>query len=775
MKLRTYFFLFLFLFGMAPLVTAVVINIPFVMHQLEGFYQKAHVQNLRSDFRDLDHHITSRQEVARILARLMESDVVPPGWEGQGVAWAISRYTEWVWLILRDKPDIFQVIYLDVNGTPRFWLERDPENMLWRATPDTPDIPPLELREEAMSMESGAVLVSPVMLHVRTSLEDSRRLMTMHLFSPVVQTDSSGISPGGMLVLNMDVGNMARGYENTLWVNSNGSYITDARPKSGTGSAFNDFPGLENLFSESKLALWKGSDSQMIWVPLFKTDKLGKVWVGREVDPSPVAAFRKALTPRVLSIILVLIIMVFLVARWYAKRISGYGNELTEGIRRLLKNEACVEFDWAGPQELHQLGDNLNDLARSYAGNVQELREHASKLEDSNRYKSEFLANVSHELRTPLNSILLLSKLLNDPESELTPKQAEKTKVIHEAGVDLRSLIDNILDLSRIEAQEMKFNLRQFEISKLINEVIGLMRPQFDAKGLGLSFEQEGDAPEIMISDREKLGQILKNFLSNALKFTKSGGVIIRLHRNDRDDATVRPVAISVIDSGIGIPVHKLSVVFGAFQQVDGSTSRKYGGTGLGLSISKNLAELLGGRIVLWSRESDGSVFTVLLPQELDRAGSVVQYIEQPRQEDEHGNQGLADTAAEPIFEPCCVLIMDSDIQSLLMLTPLLERWGLQVMAAGDADEAIDTLNDVGACGLVLMDPMVLGNQGYGTINRIRGIKQLQELPVIAMMSEQSEEEYQSAEDSGVSDFIAKPILAEELQQLLIRYLKTTL
>ena len=775
MKLRTYFFLFLFLFGMAPLVTAVVINLPFVMHKLELFYHKAHVQNLRSDFRDLDHHITSHQEVARILARLMESDVVPPGWEGQGVAWAISRYTEWVWLILRDKQDIFQVIYLDVNGTPRFWLERDPENMLWRATADTPDVPPLELREEAMSMESGAVLVSPVMLNLRTSLDDSRRLMTMHLFSPVVQTDASGIAPGGMLVLNMDVGNMARSYKNTLWVNSSGSYITNARPKSGTSSAFRDFPGLKKIFSESKLALWKGSDSQMIWVPLFKTDKSGKVWVGREVGPSPVAAFRNALTLRVLSIIFVLIIIVFLVARWYAKRISGFGNELTDGIGRLLKNEDSVAFDWGGPQELHQLGHDLNHLAKLYAGNVQELRQHASKLEESNRYKSEFLANVSHELRTPLNSILLLSKLLSDSESDLTSKQAEKARVIHEAGVDLRSLIDNILDLSRIEAQEMKFNLRQFEIPKLINEVIGLMQPQFDAKGLGLSFEQEGDAPEIMISDREKLGQILKNFLSNALKFTKNGGVIIRLHRNDKDDATVRPVAISVIDSGIGIPVHKLSVVFGAFQQVDGSTSRKYGGTGLGLSISKNLAELLGGRIVLWSKESDGSVFTVLLPRELDRAGSMVEYIEQPPQDGGLGNQGLVDSAGGPIFEPCCILIMDSDIQNLLMLTPLLERWGLQVMAAGDAEEAIDTLNDEGACGLVLMDTEMLGVQGYGTINRIRGMNQQQELPVIAMMSGQSEEKHHSAEDSGVNDFIAKPIQAAELQQILIRYLKTTL
>jgi signal transduction histidine kinase/CheY-like chemotaxis protein len=775
MKLRTHFFLFLFLFGMAPLVTAVLINLSFVMDRLELFYQKAHVQNLRSDFHDLDNHLASRQEVARILARLMESDIVPQGMGRRGVGWALSRYKEWVWLILRDKPDIFQVVYLDASGEPRFWLERDSENMAWIATPDTPDIPPVELWGEASSMESGSVQLSPIRMHVRTSMGDSRRLMTMHMFSPVVRLDAGGAAPAGMLVLNMDVGNMASGTKDTLWVDSNGSYISRALSQSKAGSAFKDYPGLKRIFSESSLALWKGNGSQMIWMPLFETDKAGQVWVGREVDPSPVAAFRNALTLRVVSIICVLIVIVFLVARWYARRIDGYGHELTDGIGRLLKNEDSVEFDWGGPQELHQLGCDLNHLAEAYAGNVKELRQHAAKLEESNRYKSEFLANVSHELKTPLNSILLLSKLLNEPDSGLSQKQAEKARVIHEAGVDLRSLIDNILDLSRIEAQEMKFNLRQFEIPRLINEVIGLMQPQFDAKGLCLSFEQEEDAPEIMISDREKLGQVLKNFLSNSLKFTRHGGVIIRLHRNDREDATVRPVAISVIDSGIGIPVHKLSVVFGAFQQVDGSTSRKYGGTGLGLSISKNLAELVGGRIVLWSKEGEGSVFTVLLPQEMDRAGSAVEYIEVLHQDSEPGNQELAESAGGPLFESDCVLIMDNDIQNLLMLTPLLERWGLQVLAAGDAEEAMETLNDVSECALVLMDPIMLGIQGYGTINRMRGIKELQELPIIAMISGQSQGVIRDARDSGVNDFITKPIQAAELQQVLIRYLNTTL
>ncbi len=774
MKIRSHFFLFLFLFGMAPLLTAVVINLPFVMDKLELFYRESHVQNLRSDFRDLDYHLVSRQEVVRVFAKLMQSDSqVDTNNEIETVGQDKTHYASWVRQILQDKLDIFQVIYLGNDNTVRFWLEREPGSAKWRTSEHSPEIPPDELRKAAMHMVSGSVLVSPIMLHARTSPSDSRRLMTLHMVSPVMAKRGGQQLPDGMVVLNIDVGDMAKSYKDTLWVNSNGSYISHATTETNARSAFKDFPGLSRVFAESKLSLWEGNGEQVIWVPLFETDKSGSVWVGRKVDPSPVSGFKTALTLRVLSIIFILIIVVLLVARWYSKRISGFGHELTDGIGRLLKNEDSVEFDWDGPQELHQLGRNLNRLAKIYASNVQELREHASKLEDSNRYKSEFLANVSHELRTPLNSILLLSKILSDPESDLSLKQAERARVIHEAAVDLRSLIDNILDISRIEAQEVNFNLSQFRISGLIDELIDLMQPQFYERGLELEFEQDADAPEIIISDRDKLGQVLKNFLSNALKFTQEGSIVIRLHKNERDDLDIRPVAISVTDSGIGIPVHKLSLVFGAFKQVDGSTSRRFGGTGLGLSISRNLAELMGGRIVLWSKEGEGSIFTVLLPQELERPGIVAEYIGEQHAAAKQADADEFDTIVRK-FEPVCVLIMDSEIQNLLTLTPMLESWGLRVMAAVDADEAMDTLNDARACGLVLMDLMMLGIHGYGTINRIRGERDLRKLPIIAMMSEQSEEHRQEAINSGVDGFIAKPVKAAELQEMLARYLKTT-
>ncbi|MEJ2530028.1 MAG: ATP-binding protein [Gammaproteobacteria bacterium] len=733
MKLRTYFFLFLFLFGMAPLLTAVVINLPFLMERLEQFYHKSHVQNLRADFRDLDLHLDSCQEATRILARLMEPGTGSGGGK-QPDARDKDDYAALVRKVLQDKLDITRVVTVDRDYNVKFWMERDP-NGGWTSSKLRPDILPYALNKEMMQMEPEAVLVSPVLLRNSNSLVDSTQRMTMYMLSPLMVTRGSQRVQDGVIVLSIDIRAMARMYKDTIWASSSGSYISPPLHAGNTGSAFDDFPGLERIFAGSKMALWDGGASQVIWTPLLETDKSDFIWAGREVEPSPVSSVRSALILRLLSTIIVVIIIVVLMARWYARRVSGFGHDLTDGITRLLKNEDTVVFEWDGPQELHQLGRYLNRLAKVFTGNVQELREHACELEETNRYKSEFLANVSHELRTPLNSILLLSKMLSDPESGLSPKQAEKAKVIYEAGVGLRTLIDDILDISRIEAQEVNFNLSQFSIPGLVDELIELMRPQFDETGLDLAFEQDGDATQIITSDRDKLAQVLRNFLSNAVKFTEKGGVVIRLHRNDRSDAATRPIAISVEDSGIGIPVHKLSVIFGAFKQVDGSTSRRFGGTGLGLTISRDLAELMGGRIVLWSKEGEGSIFTVLLPLEFDPLGTESEYVEEqpvePAAVDQSVDQPVEPLLADRIFASGCILIMDPEIDNLLTLTPLLEAWGLQV------------------------------------------VEDLKELPIIAMMSEQSEQHYREAMEAGVNGVIAKPVKAAELQEILVHYLKT--
>jgi HAMP domain-containing protein/signal transduction histidine kinase len=261
----------------------------------------------------------------------------------------------------------------------------------------------------------------------------------------------------------------------------------------------------------------------------------------------------------------------------------------------------------------------------------QVLEERAEQLAVSMRYKSEFLANMSHELRTPLNSLLILAKLLADnADSNLTPKQVEFAETIHGAGSDLLQLINDILDLSKVEAGKMDVSPTRIALVQLVDYVEATFRPLTAEKGLDFSVRVSPELPATLHTDEQRLLQVLRNLLSNAVKFTDSGAVelVIRpagaevpvaireqlLEAGSLRDADADLIAFSVADTGIGIAASKMRVIFEAFKQADGTTSRKYGGTGLGLSISREIARLLGGEIHAQSEPGRGSTFTLYLP-----------------------------------------------------------------------------------------------------------------------------------------------------------------
>lgn len=261
----------------------------------------------------------------------------------------------------------------------------------------------------------------------------------------------------------------------------------------------------------------------------------------------------------------------------------------------------------------------------------QVLEERAEQLAVSMRYKSEFLANMSHELRTPLNSLLILAKLLADnAEGNLSPKQVEFAETIHGAGSDLLQLINDILDLSKVEAGKMDVSPTRIALVQLVDYVEATFRPLTAEKGLDFSVRVSPELPATLHTDEQRLLQVLRNLLSNAVKFTDSGAVelVIRpagadvpnairehlLEAGSLRDADADLIAFSVTDTGIGIASSKMLVIFEAFKQADGTTSRKYGGTGLGLSISREIARLLGGEIHAASEPGRGSTFTLYLP-----------------------------------------------------------------------------------------------------------------------------------------------------------------
>ncbi|MEW1632991.1 HAMP domain-containing protein [Streptomyces sp. NPDC093801] len=251
----------------------------------------------------------------------------------------------------------------------------------------------------------------------------------------------------------------------------------------------------------------------------------------------------------------------------------------------------------------------------------QELEDRAQQLSLASTYKSEFLANMSHELRTPLNSLLILAQLLaQNPSRNLTPKQVEYAGIIHSAGSDLLQLINDILDLSKVEAGKMDIHPERVDLHQLLDYVEATFRPMTTQKSLDFTVTTAPDAPADLLTDDSRLRQILRNLLSNAVKFTERGGVELRIER--ASDAEVPAgllhrgsmMAFRVRDTGIGIPEQQLESVFGAFQQADGTTSRKYGGTGLGLSITREIAQLLGGAVTAESTPGQGSTFTLHLP-----------------------------------------------------------------------------------------------------------------------------------------------------------------
>ena len=292
-------------------------------------------------------------------------------------------------------------------------------------------------------------------------------------------------------------------------------------------------------------------------------------------------------------------------------------EELEQQSRTLQASQARLENQQV---ELEQINANLEEQTQALEKQRDNLARAQADLQRASAYKSEFLANMSHELRTPLNSTLILAKLLGENrDGNLNPEQIKFAETIYSAGNDLLTLINDILDLSKIEAGKLDVRPEEIALPRLRDELADVFRPVARDKGIELTATIEADVPATMVTDPTRLQQVLKNLLSNALKFTERGGVELRVRR-----VAGGRIAFDVKDTGIGIPRDQHEVIFEAFRQADGTTNRKYGGTGLGLSISRDLARLLGGELTLDSAPGRGSTFTLVLPERL-RASDVTE------------------------------------------------------------------------------------------------------------------------------------------------------
>ncbi|MCB5164237.1 HAMP domain-containing protein [Streptomyces bambusae] len=455
--------------------------------------------------------------------------------------------------------------------------------------------------------------------------------------------------------------------------------------------------------------------------------------------------------------------------------LSARSGELQARQGELQRSNAELE------EKAAQLADRNRDIERKNLEIEQARRElevRAQQLSRTSLYKSEFLANMSHELRTPLNSLLILAQLLaQNPDGNLTEKQVDYAEVIHSAGSDLLQLINDILDLSKVEAGKMDVEVAPFPLRQLVEYCDATFQPVAAARALEFRIHTGPGLPEELHTDQARLRQVLRNLIANALKFTEQGHVELRVERAGPEevptglDDTGGVLAFRVSDTGIGIAADRLDSVFAAFQQGEGSTSRHYGGTGLGLSISREVAGLLGGEIGTESVPGEGSVFTLYLP--VRRAGPAT-----PAAHPAGAATGSGTPAADPADGPAAglagrtVLVVDDDPRNVFALTEILRAEGVRVLRAEDGRSGLEVLAAHGEVDLVLMDVMMAGMDGYATTEAIRRMPAHAHVPIVVVTAQAMPGDRDKALAAGADDHVTKPVDAADLAARLRTWLR---
>lgn len=448
-------------------------------------------------------------------------------------------------------------------------------------------------------------------------------------------------------------------------------------------------------------------------------------------------------------------------------------EELEQQSRILQESQARMELQQT---ELEQTNANLESQADQLLRVQDALTEKARQLSQASQFKSEFLANMSHELRTPLNSTLILAKLLSDnKQGNLSAEQIKYAQTIYSAGSDLLTLINDILDLSKIEAGQATVEVEQVAVAPMLQRLLEPLRPMALDKGLALELDIDPAVPASLHTDAQRLGQVLKNLLSNALKFTQRGTVALRVSRVARDR-----VAFAVQDTGIGVPADQQELIFEAFRQADGSTHRKFGGTGLGLSISRDLATLLGGSLSVTSTPGQGSVFTLEVPVRLEEAPSmpgaqsgaapatpfmlpktapVV-----PRRDAPAAPAPKAAALSGPEPERS-ILVIEDDERFAGILSDLAREMGFGCFVAHTATDGLELATRERPNAIVL-DINLPDFSGLGVLDQLKRNPQTRHIPVhVVSVADYARE----AMGRGAAGYALKPVKREELVHALQR------
>jgi signal transduction histidine kinase len=380
-----------------------------------------------------------------------------------------------------------------------------------------------------------------------------------------------------------------------------------------------------------------------------------------------------------------------------------------------------------------------------------ELHDAIKAAEAASKAKSEFLANTSHEIRTPLNAITgfsnILLKLLNQKKVDESFEQY--LNIIIKSGENLTEVINNVLDLSKIESGKMEIQRETFDLEVVIKSLVAIYKHQAFEKGIELEYRFDKNLKGLIISDRLKINQILTNLIGNAIKFTEKGIIHIDTQKQENN------ILFTVKDSGVGIPENQVDIIFNSFEQADNSLTRSYGGSGLGLTITKRMTELLGGKIWLDTEEGKGSIFYFNIP--LEKVAAL---------ENQH-----SEVSSISFDKKNKVLLVDDNEENLLLVQILLQEFGLKPILARNGLEAIEKVKEFSP-DLILMDIQMPEMDGLQATKQLRKSDDFKNKPIVGLSAHALKEHEEEAFKVGMNDYLTKPLDSRKLEEILIKYLK---
>ncbi|MCF6777027.1 response regulator [Thiotrichales bacterium 19X7-9] len=440
-------------------------------------------------------------------------------------------------------------------------------------------------------------------------------------------------------------------------------------------------------------------------------------------------------------------------------------------------------------EELEEKTERLEQQKKELENAQDDLEQRAQDLALSSKYKSEFLANMSHELRTPLNSLLILSKKLSENrDGNLTEKQVKSASIIHKGGHDLLTLINDILDLSKVEAGKLQVEISPCSITTICEDLKTQFEPMANDKGIDFQFHISNQLPETFESDTQRVTQILRNFISNAFKFTETGSVTVKVNKPNKDlsiHGQVQPanqlITFSIIDTGIGIAKDKQRIIFEAFQQAEGSTSRQYGGTGLGLAISRTMAGLLGGEITLESEENKGSIFSLHLPLKSPSSQKVASEVilsnanSPSHQVSSEVSSNLATTNSLEVkqnsidntqtYKPS-ILIVEDDETFIEILSDYAVEQGYEVKTASSGKDAIEKAV-IEQPNAIILDLGLPDIDGIKVLETLKDNLQTRHIPIHVISAR---DENPQLKAQGAIGYLKKPPTEDSLMDVFKRF-----